>query len=96
MVGQQYSPEGYALIFPLGNNIVRIVVGIGKPESNVDPKQRLEELMETKLGPIKKLGKITPIEFHYGLIPNDGLSRKTVLNNFILVGDSAGRQTHLF
>ncbi len=67
MVGQQYSPAGYAWIFPVGNNIVRIGVGIGKPESNVDPTQRLEELMKAKLGPIKKLGKITPIEFHYGI-----------------------------
>jgi digeranylgeranylglycerophospholipid reductase len=95
MVGQQYSPAGYAWIFPLGNNIVRIGVGIGKPESNVDPAQRLKELMETKPGPIKKLGKITPIEFHYGLIPNDGLSRKTVFNNLILVGDSAGQANPL-
>ena len=95
MVGQQYSPAGYAWIFPLGNNIVRIGVGIGKPESDVDPTQRLKELMETKIGPIKKLGKITPIEFHYGLIPNDGLSRKTVFNNLILVGDSAGQANPL-
>ncbi|HJJ22399.1 MAG TPA: NAD(P)/FAD-dependent oxidoreductase [Nitrosopumilus sp.] len=95
MVGQQYSPAGYAWIFPLGDNIVRIGVGVGKPESDVDPTQRLKELVETKLGPIKKLGKITPIEFHYGLIPNDGLSRKTVFNNLILVGDSAGQANPL-
>ena len=95
MVGQQYSPAGYAWIFPLGNNIVRIGVGIGKPESNVDPTQRLKELMESKIGPIKNLGKLTPIEFHYGLIPNDGLSRKTVYNNLILVGDSAGQANPL-
>ena len=95
MVGQQYSPAGYAWIFPLGNDIVRIGVGVGKPESNVDPTQRLKELMDTKVGPIKKLGKITPIEFHYGLIPNDGLSRKTVFNNLILVGDSAGQANPL-
>jgi digeranylgeranylglycerophospholipid reductase len=95
MVGQQYSPAGYAWIFPLGNNMARIGVGVGKPESDVDPTQRLKELMERKIGPIKKLGKITPIEFHYGLIPNDGLSRKTVFNNLILVGDSAGQANPL-
>ncbi|MCV0431644.1 NAD(P)/FAD-dependent oxidoreductase [Nitrosopumilus sp.] len=95
MVGQKYSPAGYAWIFPLGNKIVRIGVGIGKPESNVDPTQRLKEIMEKKLGPIKKLGKITEVEFHYGLIPNDGLSRKTVFNNLILVGDSAGQANPL-
>ena len=35
------------------------------------------------------------IEFHYGLIPNDGLSRKTVYDNLILVGDSAGQANPL-
>ena len=95
MVGQKYSPAGYAWIFPVGKNIVRIGVGVGKPESAVDPTERLKELMDSKIGPISKLGKITPIEFHYGLIPNDGLSRKTVYNNLILVGDSAGQANPL-
>ncbi len=95
MVGQQYSPAGYAWIFPLGNNIVRIGVGVGKPDSDVDPAQRLDEIMEKRIGPIRDLGEITPIEFHYGLIPNDGLSRKTVFNNLILVGDAAGQANPL-
>lgn len=95
MVGQEYSPAGYAWIFPLSNNLVRIGVGVGKPESSIDPTQRLDEILEKKLGPIKRLGKLTEIEFHYGLIPNDGLSRKTVFNNLILVGDSAGQANPL-
>ncbi len=95
MVGQKYSPAGYAWIFPVGKNIVRIGVGVGKPESSVDPTVRLKEIMDAKLGPIKNLGKITPIEFHYGLIPNDGLTRKTVYDNLILVGDSAGQANPL-
>jgi digeranylgeranylglycerophospholipid reductase len=95
MVGEKYSPAGYAWIFPTSKDTVRIGVGVGKPESSVDPTERLKELMESKPGPIKNLGKITPIEFHYGLIPNDGLSRKTVYNNLILVGDSAGQANPL-
>jgi digeranylgeranylglycerophospholipid reductase len=95
MVGQKYSPAGYAWIFPVNKNTVRVGVGIGKPESGLDPTERLKELLETKLGPIKKLGKLTPIEFHYGLIPNDGLSRKTVYDKLILVGDSAGQANPL-
>jgi digeranylgeranylglycerophospholipid reductase len=95
LVGQKYSPAGYAWIFPVGKNVVRIGVGIGKPESTVDPKERLNEIINQKLGPIKNLGKITPIEYHYGLIPNDGLSRKTVFDNLILVGDSAGHANPL-
>ena len=90
MVGQEYSPAGYAWIFPTSKDTARIGVGIGKPDSDVDPTVRLNELLEKKLGPIKDLGNIEKIEFHYGLIPNDGVSRKTVYDNLILVGDSAG------
>lgn len=95
LVGQLYSPSGYAWIFPLSHNKIRIGVGVGKPESVVDPTERLKELLEKKPGPIKNLGKITPIEFHYGLIPNEGLTRKTVHDNLILVGDSAGQANPL-
>ena len=95
MVGQKYSPAGYAWIFPISDEVVRIGVGVGKPDSDIDPTERLKELMESQEGPIKNLGKITPIEFHYGLIPNDGLSRKTVYNNLILVGDTAGQANPL-
>jgi len=95
MVGQDYSPAGYAWIFPVGKQTVRIGVGIGKPESSVDPTKRLKQLIDEKKGPIKKLGKISPIEFHYGLIPNEGVSRKTVFNNLILVGDTAGQANPL-
>jgi digeranylgeranylglycerophospholipid reductase len=95
MVGQEYSPAGYAWIFPVSKDTVRIGVGVGKPESDVDPTERLDKLIEEKKGPIKDLGNITKIEFHYGLIPNDGLSRKTVYDNLILVGDSAGQANPL-
>ena len=95
MVGQDYSPAGYAWIFPLGGNIVRVGVGVGKPESTEDPNERLKQIIDKKLGPIAKLGKMKLIEFHYGLIPNDGLSRKTVYDNLILVGDSAGQANPL-
>jgi digeranylgeranylglycerophospholipid reductase len=95
MVGQEYSPAGYAWIFPTSKNTARVGVGIGKPDSDVDPTVRLNELIDNKMGPIKDLGKIEKIEFHYGLIPNEGLTRKTVYDNLILVGDSAGQANPL-
>lgn len=95
MVGQEYSPAGYAWIFPTGSNTVRIGVGVGKPESAADPTQILDEVIRKKTGPVAGLGKITVTEFHYGLIPNDGLSRKTVYDNLILVGDTAGQANPL-
>ena len=95
MVGQEYSPAGYAWIFPTSRDTARIGVGIGKPDSDVDPTVRLNELIDKKMGPINDLGKVEKIEFHYGLIPNEGLSRKTVYDNLILVGDSAGQANPL-
>lgn len=95
MVGQEYSPAGYAWIFPVGGNTVRIGVGVGKPESDGDPTQILKRLMAQRRGPIAALGSMTVKEFHYGLIPNDGLSRDTVYDNMILVGDCAGHANPL-
>jgi digeranylgeranylglycerophospholipid reductase len=95
MVGQKYSPAGYAWVFPLGKNKARIGVGIGKPESQDDATQHLLELLEKRPRPLGELGRIIPIEFHYGLIPNEGLRTSVVSDNLILVGDSAGQANPL-
>ena len=95
MVGTKYSPAGYAWIFPLGDNMARIGVGIGKPDSPVDPAEQLRRLVGNREGPIADLGRIRPVEFHYGLIPNDGPVRRTVHDGLILVGDSAGQANPL-
>lgn len=95
MVGSQYSPAGYAWIFPLGKNKVRVGVGVGKPESQMDAGKLLNELLEKRPKPLDELGKITPIEFHYGLIPNEGLRASTIYDGLILVGDAAGQANPL-
>lgn len=95
LVGQRFSPAGYAWIFPVSRRVVRIGVGVGKPESGADPTHILKRIMADREGPIARLGRIKPIEFHYGLIPNEGLSRKTVFDNMIAVGDSAGQANPL-
>ncbi len=95
MVGRQYSDVGYAWVFPVSKNRVRIGVGIGRPESNVDPMQKLHWIIEKKLKPLDRLGKIQPIELHYGFIPNEGLRESSVSDGLILVGDSAGQSNPL-
>ena len=95
MVGEEYSPAGYAWIFPVSQDTARIGVGIGRPESQADPITRLRELLEKRPGPIGSMGRIEPLEHHYGLIPNEGLARKTVHDNLMLVGDSAGQSNPL-
>jgi digeranylgeranylglycerophospholipid reductase len=95
MVGHQYSDVGYAWVFPVSKNRIRIGVGVGRPESNMDPMQKLHRIIDKKLKPLDRLGKIQPIELHYGFIPNEGLRGSFVSDGFILVGDSAGQSNPL-
>lgn len=95
MVGSNYSPAGYAWLFPLSSNRVRIGVGIGKPESLIDPLKVLNNIIENKFKPLAELGIIQPIEYHYGYIPNQGARNCSVFEGLILVGDSAGQSNPL-
>jgi digeranylgeranylglycerophospholipid reductase len=95
LVGQKYSNAGYAWIFPLSDNLVRIGVGIGRPESTIDPLNKLNYIMENKLYPLNKMGKIQPIEVHYGMIPNEGLRKSFVYNGLMMIGDTAGQANPL-
>jgi digeranylgeranylglycerophospholipid reductase len=95
MVGKQYSDAGYAWAFPVSNNRIRIGVGIGRPESSVDPLRKLNWILEKKLKPLDSLKNIQPIELHVGLIPNEGSRPSTVADGLIMVGDSAGQSNPL-
>jgi digeranylgeranylglycerophospholipid reductase len=95
MVGKMYSEAGYAWVFPLSSNRVRIGVGIGRPESDVDPLAKLNTILDNKLYPINTLGKIQPLELHYGVIPNEGLRRNSVFDGLVLIGDAAGQANPL-
>ncbi|MBI5133749.1 MAG: NAD(P)/FAD-dependent oxidoreductase [Thaumarchaeota archaeon] len=95
MVGSMYSPAGYAWIFPLSKNRVRIGVGIGRPESDEEPLDLLNTMLEKRPKPLERMGKIEPLEMHYGFIPNEGVRTNTVTDGFILVGDSAGQANPL-
>jgi digeranylgeranylglycerophospholipid reductase len=95
MVGQRYSEAGYAWIFPLSKNRVRIGVGIGRPESSVEPLEKLHDIMEKRLKPLDSFGKIQPIELHYGFIPNEGVRQNSIADGLVMVGDSAGQSNPL-
>ncbi|MDQ3909287.1 MAG: NAD(P)/FAD-dependent oxidoreductase [Thermoproteota archaeon] len=97
MVGQKYSDAGYAWLFPLSTNRVRIGVGIGRPESSVEPLEKLHKIIEKRFKPLDTVrgGNIQPIELHYGFIPNEGTRRTTIADGLIMVGDSAGQSNPL-
>jgi digeranylgeranylglycerophospholipid reductase len=98
MVGQDYSDAGYAWLFPLSKNRVRIGVGIGRPESNAEPLEKLNKIIEKRLKPLDAIGdggKIQPLELHYGFIPNEGVRHSSIADGLIMVGDSAGQANPL-
>jgi digeranylgeranylglycerophospholipid reductase len=97
MVGQKYSDAGYAWVFPLSRNRVRIGVGIGKPESSAEPLEKLHNIIERRFKPLDAIGegKIQPIELHYGFIPNEGVRQSSISDGLIMVGDSAGQSNPL-
>jgi digeranylgeranylglycerophospholipid reductase len=95
MVGNKYSEAGYAWVFPMSKKRVRIGVGIGKPDSGVDPLKKLNSIIQNREPPIKALGKVQPLELHYGLIPNQGLRTKCTFDGLIMVGDSVGQANPL-
>ncbi|MGE5685346.1 MAG: NAD(P)/FAD-dependent oxidoreductase [Nitrososphaerota archaeon] len=95
MVGQKYSDAGYAWIFPISRQRVRIGTGVGRPESVADPIRKLNSIMEGKFKPLEELGNIQPIEFQYGFIPNEGSRSSSIYDGLILVGDSAGQANPL-
>lgn len=95
MVGQKYSDAGYAWIFPISKQRVRVGTGVGRPESMADPIKKLNSIIEGKFKPLEELGNIQPIEFHYGFIPNEGSRNSSIFDGLILVGDSAGQANPL-
>ena len=95
MVGSIYSPAGYAWIFPTGVDTARIGVGVAKPECKIHPKDILDSIIQNRRGPVAGLGRIDITEYHYGLIPNDGVGRRTAYDNVLLVGDAAGQANPL-
>ncbi len=95
MVGSIYSPAGYAWIFPINKHRVRIGVGVGRPESNAEPLELLNNILRDKIRPIDKLGRIQPLELHYGFIPNEGMRSNLVNDGLIITGDAAGQSNPL-
>lgn len=97
MVGQNYSDAGYAWLFPLSKNRVRVGVGIGRPESNAEPLEKLNKIIEKRFKPLDAIGdgKIQPLELHYGFIPNEGVRHNSIADGLIMVGDAAGQSNPL-
>ena len=84
----QWGPIDYIINVTSENQLAEI---FGKPDSDIDPTIRLNELIDKKMGPIKDLGEIEKIEgspfdafvsFNYiEHMPNPGEIINRIYNN---------------
>lgn len=90
LVGNKYAPAGYAWIFPTSEKRARIGVGITKPEADINTLQYLDKLIVERPPQLKSLGRIVPIELHFGSTPVDGPVLPCTMPGLLAAGDSAG------
>ncbi len=83
--GTEVAPGGYAWIFPKGEDIANVGIGI---RSNGNDKCAMEYLMEfIESRPELKDGSV--IEYNTGGVPVGGLLENMVADNLIVAGDAA-------
>jgi len=95
IVGSTIAPSGYAWALPWGGHRVRLGVGVIHADTNANPEDYLNRLVEKagKFG--MDLRGAQPVEYHTGLIPSDGLSECFVGDGILGAGDSAGQPSAL-
>ena len=95
IVGSRIAPSGYAWALPWGGRRVRLGVGVIHADTNVNPEDYLNRLVENASAFGMDLAGAQPVEYHTGLIPSDGLSECFVGNGILGAGDSAGQPSAL-
>jgi digeranylgeranylglycerophospholipid reductase len=95
ILGNRFAPNGYAWFAPWGRNRVRAGVGVIHPDSNQHPEPLLELLVERAAEFGADLRGAQPIEYHYGLIPSDGVAEPFTRDGMVAVGDAANQASTL-
>jgi digeranylgeranylglycerophospholipid reductase len=95
IVGRDVAPHGYAWLLPYGRGRLRLGVGVGRPQSDADPRALLDHLRE-QVPALAALRGASPIEAHAGIIPlappqTTPLSR----SGLVVAGDAAGQASAL-
>lgn len=79
--GQKIAPKGYAWIFPKGDNVANVGVGVRS-----DTKNAYHYLKKFISGM-----DATPVELNVGGVPVSGPIERTYTDGLIVVGDAAGQ-----
>lgn len=95
IMGSQVAPSGYAWAFPRGKNRVRLGVGVIRPDVDVDAREYLDSFTERLPQLAAAFKGASPVEYHTGLFPSEGVVEKFVGDGLIATGDSAGHGSTL-
>lgn len=95
IMGSQVAPSGYAWAFPHGKNRVRLGVGVIRPDVEADAREYLDAFTERLPQLADAFKGASPIEYHTGLFPSEGVVEKFVSDGLIATGDSAGHGSTL-
>lgn len=81
------APGGYAWIFPKGDDVANVGLGILTTETDKSAYEHLLEFVET----CPATQNAQPLELNIGGDPVGGMHKKLVTDNLMIVGDAAGQ-----
>ena len=95
IMGSQVAPSGYAWAFPRGKGRVRLGVGVIRPDVEADAREYLDSFSERLPRLAPAFAGASPLEYHTGLFPSEGMVERFVGHGLLATGDSAGHGSTL-
>ncbi len=95
IMGSAFAPRGYAWAFPHGDGRVRLGVGVIHPDSEDDARSYLDSIMRDIPQLAQRLRGASPLEYHTGLFPSEGVLERFSRDGLLLAGDAGGHGSTL-
>ena len=95
IMGSQVAPSGYAWAFPRGKGRVRLGVGVIRPDVDADAREYLDTFAERLPSLAPAFAGASPVEYHTGLFPSEGVVERFVGEGLLATGDAAGHGSTL-
>jgi digeranylgeranylglycerophospholipid reductase len=95
IMGSQVAPSGYAWAFPHGESRVRLGVGVIRPDVEADARAYLDSFTVRLPSLAPAFAGASPLEYHTGLFPSEGVAPRFTSDGLIATGDSAGHGSTL-
>ncbi|HEX8732428.1 MAG TPA: NAD(P)/FAD-dependent oxidoreductase [Ktedonobacterales bacterium] len=95
IMGSQVAPSGYAWAFPRGKQRVRLGVGVIRPDVDVDAREYLDSFTQRLPQLADAFKGASPVEYHTGLFPSEGVVERFASDGLLATGDSAGHGSTL-